>query len=68
MNLGGKIMAESLVCCGKDEKTWCLFLGLIQIKINVEVNTSTLFQPFDLKMCLVHPIYFSSTIFIFINI
>ena len=43
------------------KKAWCLFLGLIHIKINDEVKL-TLFRPFDLKMCLVHRIYFSSTI------
>ena len=43
------------------KKAWCLFLGLIHIKINDKVKL-TLFQPFDLKMSLLHiKIYFSST-------
>ena len=47
---------ESLVCFGKDgKKSWCLFLGLIHIKINDEAKLTDYFnqlpfRPFDLKM------------------
>ena len=42
------------------------FLGVIHIKINDEVKLR-LFQPFDLKMCLLNRIHFCTTIY-FINI
>ena len=54
---------ESQDCFGKDgKKAWCLFLGLIYIMIYHDIKLTHYFIHLILKMCLVHIIYFSSTI------